>query len=111
MSDEKEILDLYERARTLVRRVKNTMRLVYQLAFIVTSEAPESKEAEKLLRELVERGIITEAQMWKAISDVERWRKRVLDKIFYDDYEYYERVRRRRMGEGEEYGGGDEADV
>ena len=80
--------DLFKRAQELVRKVKNTMRVVYQLAFIVTSEAPEAKEAEALLNKMVEEGMITEAQKWKAIEDTIRWRKRVLDRVFLDAYDH-----------------------
>ena len=77
-----EFEDLMTEAQKLVKRVKNTMKVVYQLAFIVTSEAPEKDDAYKLLKKMVDEGIITEAQMYKALNDVERWRKRFLDRTF-----------------------------
>lgn len=72
--------ELLERARQLIERNKQLMRLIYQLAFIATSASPDAEEAEKILKEMIKRGVITEKQYYKALADVERYREYFLDR-------------------------------
>ena len=74
--------DIYHEAKRLVKRSKKVMRLLYQLAFIESSGSPDSDKAHELIEEMIKKGLITRAQYYKALDDVERWRKRVLDKMF-----------------------------
>jgi len=80
--------DIFAKAEELVKKSKQVMKVLYQLAFIATSESPDAPEAERLMNRMIELGLITERQKWKAIDDVQRWRRRVLDRLL-TDYDYY----------------------
>jgi len=80
--------DIFSRAEELVKKSKQVMKVLYQLAFIATSESPDAAKAEELINKMIEMGLITERQKWKAYDDVVRWRKRVLDRLL-TDYDYY----------------------
>lgn len=74
--------ELFVKAKMLVKNSKKIMRLLYQLCFIETSMSPKSHEAHKLIEEMIEKGLITKAQYQKALEDVERWREKILDKVW-----------------------------
>lgn len=79
--------EIFSIAEELVKKSKRVMKIVYQLAFIVTSDSPDAKKAEELLNRMIDEGLITQRQKWKAIDDVQRWRERVLDRLMSsDDY-------------------------
>jgi len=80
---EKDFLKIMNEARKLVRLSKRKMKILYQLVFIETSGSPDSKKAHELIEKMIQQGLITEAQYMKAIDDVERWRRKILDKIFH----------------------------
>lgn len=92
MSD--NVDELFSIAEELVKKSKRVMKVVYQLAFIVTSDSPDAKKAQELLDKMVEEGLVTKRQVWKAIDDVARWRDRVLDRLMNNDD--YGSSRRRR---------------
>ena len=80
--DDKEIstLELFERARAIIEDVKHVQKLLYQLAFIMTSDNPRAKEAEELIQLLIKKGLISESEARKALNDVVRWRAKILDR-------------------------------
>jgi len=75
-----DVDEVFELAKSLIEHERKTMKILYQLAFIYTSESPKKDEAWKIMKEMVKKGLITEAQMMKAIEDVTRWRKLFLDR-------------------------------
>lgn len=79
--------DVYRDARRLVRMVRGIQRTLYQLAYIYTSNAPQADEAYKLMEQMIKEGLITRAQMEKAINDAMRFRELQDRKLGY--YEYY----------------------
>ena len=81
MSNDK-VEEVLQKAIRLIDRNKRIMRILYQLAFIVTSYSPDSNEARQILEEMKELGLVTQAEIDKAIEDVQRWRDLVLDKAF-----------------------------
>ena len=81
--------DVYREARKLVRMVRGIQRTLYQLAYIYTSNAPQADEAYRLMEQMVKEGLITRAQMEKAINDAMRFRELQDRKLGY--YEYYPR--------------------
>jgi len=80
MSNNESILDLLDRAKRVIEEVKHIQKLLYQLAFVVTSDNPKAKEAEEIINELIRRGLVSEEEAKKALNDVTRWRMRILDK-------------------------------
>lgn len=70
-----------ERARQLVKEAKEVMKILYQLCFIATSDNPLNEDAKELIKEMIEKGYVSEDEVRKAISDVKRWRDLVLDKM------------------------------
>ncbi len=81
--------DVYREARRLVRMVRGIQRTLYQLAYIYTSNAPQANEAYRLMEQMVKEGLITRAQMEKAINDAMRFRELQDRRLGY--YEYYPR--------------------
>jgi len=81
--------DVIEEAKKLIAEAKEIMKVLYQLCFIATSENPLREKAEKLIREMVERGLVSETEVAKAKMDVRRWRDLVLDKIGRRSVEEY----------------------
>ena len=71
-----------EEIKQFIKETKNIQKLVYQLAFIYTSENPNREKAKQYLDELKEHGLTTESEIQKALRDVQRWRNRVLDKLY-----------------------------
>jgi ribosomal 50S subunit-associated protein YjgA (DUF615 family) len=76
--------EILEEARALVKEAKEIMSTLYKLAFVATSNSPQSQRAWELIQEMVARGLVYEKQVEKAFKDVERWRKRVLDRGFVE---------------------------
>ncbi|MBS7612480.1 hypothetical protein KEJ27_09850 [Candidatus Bathyarchaeota archaeon] len=76
-----EDTELLEKASRLIETQKYFMRLLYQLAFIVTSDSPASKDAKRIIEYMKEKGMISEIQIGKAIEDVKRFREKILDRI------------------------------
>lgn len=74
--------DLVKEARNFVKEVRKMQKLVYQLAFIATSEDEEqASRAHEMLKKLVDEGLVTERMVLKALDDVRRYRTYVLDKV------------------------------
>ena len=71
-----------EEIKQFIKETKNIQKLVYQLAFIYTSENPNREKAKQYLDELKKHGLTTESEIQKALRDVQRWRNRVLDKLY-----------------------------
>jgi ribosomal 50S subunit-associated protein YjgA (DUF615 family) len=76
--------EILEEAKALVKEAKEIMSTLYKLAFVATSNSPQSQRAWELIQEMVQRGLVYEKQVEKAFKDVERWRKRVLDRGFVE---------------------------
>jgi len=74
------ILELFDRARKVIEEVKHIQKILYQLAFVATSDNPKAKEAEEIINKLIEKGVVSDAEAKKALNDVTRWRMRILDK-------------------------------
>jgi hypothetical protein len=74
--------DLLGKAEEFIDAQKMYMRILYQLAFILTSDSPASKEAKELINKMKELGLVSEIQIGKAIEDVKRFREKILDKIY-----------------------------
>jgi hypothetical protein len=74
--------DLLGKAEEFIDTQKMYMRILYQLAFILTSDSPASKEAKELINKMKELGLVSEIQIGKAIEDVKRFREKILDKIY-----------------------------
>jgi hypothetical protein len=68
------IREIEKRANEIVKKAKQKSKLIYQLAFIATSELPESEEAYKMLLEMVKMGMLSEKSLKKVIDQVTRWR-------------------------------------
>jgi ribosomal 50S subunit-associated protein YjgA (DUF615 family) len=76
--------EILEEARALVKEAKEIMSTLYKLAFVATSNSPQSQKAWELIQEMMNAGLVYEKQVEKAFKDVERWRKRVLDRGFVE---------------------------
>ena len=85
MIDIDDVNELYRKARELIRSVKDTQHLLYQLCFIATSRNPKSSDALLLLDKMVKLGLISEEEKVKALQDVARWRDRILDRVIRGD--------------------------
>ncbi|MEM1725290.1 MAG: hypothetical protein QXW71_05950 [Thermoplasmata archaeon] len=72
--------EIFIKAKKLIDEVKQIQSILYQLVFIMTSENPRSKEAKEIVDELVKMGLVSEAEVRKAINDTERWREKILDR-------------------------------
>ena len=77
---QESLLDLFDRARKVIEEVKHIQKILYQLAFVATSDNPKAKEAEEIINKLIEKGVVSDAEAKKALNDVTRWRMRILDK-------------------------------
>jgi hypothetical protein len=73
--------ELMMRAMELIQFSKNKMKILYQLMFIATSDAPERDMAENMISQMLSRGMFTIEQVEKAREDVKRWRRMFLDRI------------------------------
>jgi len=69
-----KLKELEKRASEIVKIAKKKSKLIYQLAFVATSELPESDEAYKILLEMVKMGMLSEKTLKKVIDQVSRWR-------------------------------------
>jgi transcription initiation factor IIE alpha subunit len=76
--------DIIEEAKALVKETKEVMSTLYKLAFVATSNSPQSQRAWELIRDMMNAGLVYEKQVEKAFKDVERWRKQVLDRGFVE---------------------------
>jgi ribosomal 50S subunit-associated protein YjgA (DUF615 family) len=76
--------EILEEARALVKETKEIMSTLYKLAFVATSNSPQSQRAWELIQDMMDAGLVYEKQVEKAFKDVERWRKHVLDKGFVE---------------------------
>jgi ribosomal 50S subunit-associated protein YjgA (DUF615 family) len=76
--------EILEEARALVKETKEIMSVLYKLAFVATSNSPQSQRAWELIRDMINAGLVFEKQVEKAFKDVERWRKHVLDRGFVE---------------------------
>ena len=76
--------DILEEAKALVKEAKEVMSTLYKLAFVATSNSPQSQRAWELIQDMVRAGLVYEKQVEKAFKDVERWRKHVLDRGFVE---------------------------
>jgi len=74
--------DILVMARATVDLAKRIDRLVYQLAFIATSQGPLAELADKLLDAMVAKGLVSSGYVAKAMDDVRRWRERLAYKWF-----------------------------
>jgi hypothetical protein len=76
MSDDevKMLKEIEKRANEIVKRAKQKSKLIYQLAFVATSDLPESTEAYQMLLEMVKMGMLSEKSLKKVIDQVTRWR-------------------------------------
>ena len=57
-----------------MKKAKQKSKLIYQLAFIATSDLPEATEAYKTLLEMVKTGMLSEKSLKKIIDQVTRWK-------------------------------------
>jgi pantothenate kinase type III len=73
--------ELMMRAMELIQFSKNKMKILYQLMFIATSDAPERDMAENMISQMLNRNMFTIEQVEKAREDVKRWRRMFLDRI------------------------------
>jgi pantothenate kinase type III len=73
--------ELMMRAMELIQFSKNKMKILYQLMFIATSDAPERDMAENMISKMLKRNMFTIEQVEKAREDVKRWRRMFLDRI------------------------------
>ena len=69
--------DIVNHAEMLVDLAKRIDRLVYQLAFVATSQGPLADIAGRLLDTMAQQGLVTKGYVAKAIEDVRRWRERL----------------------------------
>lgn len=69
------IEDLLNEVSSFVATVKRIHRLVYQLAFVITSDGPGKEEAIQYIERLIEAGLVSPRFYQKALNDVKRWRK------------------------------------
>jgi len=76
--------EILEEAKALVKEAKEVMSTLYKLAFVATSNSPQSQKAWELIQEMMRAGLVYEKQVEKAFKDVERWRKHVLDRGFVE---------------------------
>jgi len=74
-------VDVLERALELIQFSKNKMKILYQLCFIATSDAPEKEEAERMIQQMIDLRLVTIPQVEKAMEDVKRWRRIFLDRL------------------------------
>ncbi|MEM1925379.1 MAG: hypothetical protein QXK88_10630 [Desulfurococcaceae archaeon] len=74
--------DLIKEAEKFIKEVRKIQKMVYQLAFIATSEDDEqASKAHEMLKKLVDDGIVSERMVMKALEDVRRYRLYVLDRV------------------------------
>jgi hypothetical protein len=66
--------EIEKRANEIVKRAKQKSKLIYQLAFVATSDLPESEEAYRIMLEMVKMGMLSEKSLKKVIDQVARWR-------------------------------------
>jgi transcription initiation factor IIE alpha subunit len=76
--------EIIEEAKALVKETKEVMSTLYKLAFVATSNSPQSQRAWELIQDMMQAGLVYEKQVEKAFKDVERWRKQVLDRGFVE---------------------------
>ena len=65
----------------VIEKAKKTMKRLYQLCFIATSENPLKDEAVQLIEKMIEKGYVTRGEVLKAMEDVQRWRRIFLDRL------------------------------
>jgi len=70
----KKLKEIEKRANEIVKKAKQKSKLIYQLAFIATSDLPEATEAYKTLLEMVKSGMLSEKSLKKIIDQVTRWK-------------------------------------
>jgi hypothetical protein len=68
------IREIEKRANEIVKKAKQKSKIIYQLAFVATSDLPESEEAYRMLLEMVKMGMLSEKSLKKIIDQVTRWR-------------------------------------
>jgi hypothetical protein len=73
--------ELMLKATELIQFTKNKMKILYQLMFIATSDAPEREMAENMISQMLDRKMFTIEQVEKAREDVKRWRRMFLDRV------------------------------
>jgi len=73
--------ELMMKATELIQFSKNKMKILYQLMFIATSDAPEREMAENMISQMLDRNMFTIEQVEKAREDVKRWRRMFLDRV------------------------------
>jgi hypothetical protein len=66
--------EIEKRANEIIKRAKQKSKLIYQLAFIATSDLPESEEAYRIMLEMVKMGMLSEKSLKKVIDQVTRWK-------------------------------------
>ena len=96
MSGEFNIKKWVREAKKIINKYKEIDKIIYQLAFIATGTGPGKLEAYKKLKELVDAGVMSEAQLKKVIEDARRWRQyRLKDTTSMirreEEDEYYEK--------------------
>jgi len=70
----KKIKEIEKRANEIIKIAKRKSKLIYRLAFVATSDLPESEEAYRLLLEMVKMGMLSAKSLKKIIDQVSRWR-------------------------------------
>ncbi|MEM3414872.1 MAG: hypothetical protein QXP36_03750 [Conexivisphaerales archaeon] len=70
----RKLKEIEKRANEIVKRAKQKSKLIYQLAFVATSDLPESEEAYRMLLEMVKTGMLSEKSLKKIIDQVTRWK-------------------------------------
>ncbi|MEM3975003.1 MAG: hypothetical protein QW320_11600 [Ignisphaera sp.] len=74
--------DLIKEAERFIKEVRKIQKMVYQLAFIATSEDDEqASKAHEMLKKLVDENIVSERMVMKALDDVRRYRMFILDRM------------------------------
>jgi len=97
-SNVESIENLLNEITSFVSYVKRIHRLVYQLAFIITSNGPGKEQAIEMANRLMEAGLVSPSFFQKALNDVKRWRK-YRYRIFDDTELQYKRDDSRDEGE------------
>lgn len=81
--------ELIKEAEKFIKEVRKIQKMVYQLAFIATSEDDEqASKAHEMLKKLVDEGVVSERMVMKALDDVRRYRMFVLDKVRRKEEQY-----------------------
>ncbi|MEM4451455.1 MAG: hypothetical protein QW182_04530 [Thermosphaera sp.] len=81
--------ELIKEAEKFIKEVRRIQKMVYQLAFIATSEDEEqASKAHEMLKKLVDDGIVSERMVMKALEDVRRYRLYVLDRVKRREEQY-----------------------